>query len=102
MQSQQSQSCQAESDWITWGLEKSQITQRLITFSDSELWVFVERQVLRIRKKNTTVSWRGREVRGGGEVDEKWTTSIKTSGDCHKQFYQSQKPSASPRYLSSS
>lgn len=39
---------------------------------------------------------------GGGEVDEKWTTSIKTSGDCHKQFYQSQKPSASPRYLSSS
>ena len=101
MQSQQSQCCQAESDWITWGLEKSQITQRLISFADTELWVFVERQRFTSTKTTNCQLGGGRGWGGGGrsrwKMDDKYQDKWRLSQTVLSLTKAERAPDISPR-----
>ena len=95
--------CWAENDQITWG-SKSPSSLLVCLGTDlrafasfcyektsMEFWVSVARKYLTSTKP--LLSSGGGE---GKEVDEKWKTSIKTSGYCHKHFYQSHNCTQAP------
>lgn len=106
---QSSQSCWAKSDWTTWGLKSPRSLGVLFCLhtvlkasasicyeeTNADFWVSVAWENFTSTKP--PLSAEGGEGKG---VDEKWKTSIKTSGYCHRRFDQSQNRTQAPKYFS--